>query len=147
MFSAGLLLGFSLFVEEGSGMMRVDISNAFDGACAVLQRLSRLSPQAGHYYDILLRFNKAIVKYHQQLEVDRRRFTSQYVSQIFTISDQQESNHQQAYQGPVSGQEHELMNISGRDLDVLAQACINVVDVTGNLWDDFSPGYQPLGMF
>jgi hypothetical protein len=128
-------------------MMRVDIANALDSACTVLQRFSRLSPQAGHYYGTLLHFNKAIVNYHQQLEVDRRHFTSKYVSQIFTICDQQESNHQQAYQGPVSGQEVELMDISGRDLDVLAQACINVVDVTGNLWDDFSPGFQPLEMF
>jgi hypothetical protein len=147
MFAAGLLLGFSLFVKEVTGIMRVDISNAFNSACAVLQRFSRLSPQAGHYYEILLHFNEAIIKYHQQLEVDRRRFTGKYVSQIFTIFDQQEGNHQQAYQGIVSGQEVGLINISGRDLDVLAQACIDVVDVGDNIWDDFSPSYQPTGMF
>lgn len=81
MFAAGLLLGFSMFAHVEPVP---EVDSAFQNAIAVLERLAQLSPQARHYYEILSTLADAIATRRQQLGTERRKRSSQYVSQIFT---------------------------------------------------------------
>lgn len=85
MFGAGLLLGFSLFANEPCASTRAEVEDSFSKAVNVLQHFSRLSPQAGHYHDILLNLSDAITRYREQTLAERRRESGHYVSRIFTI--------------------------------------------------------------
>ncbi|KAH8812748.1 putative C6 transcription factor, partial [Xylogone sp. PMI_703] len=82
-FAAGLVLGFSIFVE---GELRCDMEEAFASSCAVLKTLAKLSPQADHYHDLLTQLSDAISNYRRQLAVTRRRSNEQYVSQILNLN-------------------------------------------------------------
>lgn len=95
-FAAGLLLGFALFAQSGEN---VEVEEAFRNAIAVLKMIAVLSPQAGHYWDILNKFSEAIQRYKHQLKDERRRLTNEYVDQIFTI----DLSQPQGYPSPVSG--------------------------------------------
>ncbi|KAA8576839.1 hypothetical protein EYC84_006886 [Monilinia fructicola] len=81
-FSAGLVLGFSLLVE---GKARTHVNECFDHACTLLKKLARLSPQAEQYHDILCRFRTAIDLYRQQLLKAQRENNNIYVEKIMTI--------------------------------------------------------------
>lgn len=90
MFAAGLLLGFSVFVQSsGAGK---ETEEAFHYARAVLLKLSELSPQAGHYYQILTAFSDAIALHQQKLSQERKRKTDQYMDQIFTSGSDEQMN-------------------------------------------------------
>lgn len=95
-FAAGLLLGFSLFAKSGEN---AEVEEAFRNAIAVLKMIAALSPQAGHYWDILTKFSEAIQRYKHQLKDERRRLTNEYVDQIFTI----DLSQPQGYPSPISG--------------------------------------------
>ncbi|ESZ97463.1 hypothetical protein SBOR_2152 [Sclerotinia borealis F-4128] len=82
LFSAGLVLGFSLLVE---GEIPTHIHESFDRACTVLMRLARLSPQAEQYHDILCRFHTAIELYRQQLLKAQKESNNLYVEKIMTF--------------------------------------------------------------
>ncbi|TGO31215.1 hypothetical protein BPAE_0001g01110 [Botrytis paeoniae] len=82
LFSAGLVLGFSLLVE---GEAPTHIHRSFDHACTVLKKLARLSPQAEQYHDILLRFSTAINLYRQQLLKAQKESNNVYVEKLMTI--------------------------------------------------------------
>ncbi|KAK6615709.1 hypothetical protein H4I95_00861 [Botrytis cinerea] len=83
LFSAGLVLGFSLLVE---GEAPTHIHRSFDHACTVLKKLARLSPQAEQYHDILLRFSTAINLYRQQLLKTQKDSNNVYVEKLMTIA-------------------------------------------------------------
>ena len=82
MFAAGLLLGFSMFAQGSSSGKEAE--EAFHQVCAVLKKLSELSPQAGHYYEILTAFSDAINLHQRKLSDERKARASQYMDQIFT---------------------------------------------------------------
>lgn len=81
-FAAGLLLGFTAFAQENTSGKETE--EAFSQSRAVLEKLGQLSPQAGHYLDILSSLSNAINLYQQKISDDRRKMTSQYMDQIFT---------------------------------------------------------------
>ncbi|KAI9650054.1 hypothetical protein NHQ30_000067 [Ciborinia camelliae] len=81
-FSAGLVLGFSLLVEIEAP---VHVRESFNHACAVLKKFARLSPQAEQYHDILCRFHTAIELYRQQLLKAQKQSNNIYVEKIMTI--------------------------------------------------------------
>lgn len=82
MFAAGLLLGFAAFaLENDSGW---DTNEAFRQSCSTLEKLAQLSPQAGHYFEILNALSDAISISQRKRSENRRRMTSQYMDQLFT---------------------------------------------------------------
>lgn len=150
MFAAGLLLGFSLFVEESYTSTRNEIADSYNSCCAVLRRFSRLSPQAGHYYDILMNLADAISTYREQLQDEKRRTGSKYINRIFSITDRQQADEEvrqeEPYQSPISGSGGGDTVVFGHDL--ADQAFLDVNDAANlGLWDDLSLEYQPFGMF
>ena len=82
MFAAGLLLGFSLFAQGNSSGKETE--DAFHEAREVLKKIAELSPQAGHYFQILTSFSDAIASYQQKLSQEKKQKASQYMDQIFT---------------------------------------------------------------
>lgn len=95
LFSAGLVLGFSLLVEDEDWPNTRD---AFTRTRETLQKLSRLSPQAQQYYEILTRFSGAIELYKQQLLARQKPSTNPYVEQIMTFEEGAGSTDQGGYQ-------------------------------------------------
>ncbi|OAP56024.1 hypothetical protein AYL99_10176 [Fonsecaea erecta] len=81
-FAAGLVLGFSMFVQ---GESRFDMDDAFSNAREVLGNLSIHSPQAEHYYEILTGFADVIQRHRQHLSREKRRHKNKYVDQILTL--------------------------------------------------------------
>jgi hypothetical protein len=61
-----------------------EADEAFRQSRTALEKLAQLSPQAGHYSEILTALSDAIGIYQRKLCEDRRRMTSQYMDQIFT---------------------------------------------------------------
>lgn len=82
LFSAGLVLGFSLLVESEAP---THIHESFDHACIVLKKLARLSLQAEQYLDILKQFQIAIELYRQQLLKAQKESNNVYVEKLMTI--------------------------------------------------------------
>jgi hypothetical protein len=66
-FATGLVLGFSLLVENGTTNSSEDERcQAFIKSLNVLDKLKRLSPQADRYHGILTNFSQAIDAYKEQ---------------------------------------------------------------------------------
>ena len=82
MFAAGLLLGFALFAEDSTSTQAT--AEAFRRACEVLKKLAELSPQAGHYYQILSTLGSAVSSFRRKRVEDRKQLTSQFMDEIFT---------------------------------------------------------------
>jgi hypothetical protein len=141
LFAAGLLLGFSLFAKVGEN---TEVEDAFKNAITVLRMLAVLSPQAGHYTDILTKFSDAIHMYKRKIKDERRRMTNEYVDQIFTIDLAQP----QGYPSPISGNFESGLGTSNSLTDVSFPPDL----LPGNLGGDPSPNdlsldWQPFGMF
>ncbi|OCT46039.1 putative Fungal specific transcription factor [Cladophialophora carrionii] len=81
-FAAGLVLGFSMFAQGDS---RFDMDDSFSNAREVLRSLSAESPQAEHYYEILMGFADVIQRRRQHLSRGRRSSRNKYVDQILTF--------------------------------------------------------------
>ena len=64
-FAAGLVLGFSLLAPEPSNVDQ-DPKTSFMHSRQLLERLSRLSPQARRYHEILSHFGDAVERYERQ---------------------------------------------------------------------------------
>ena len=64
---------------------RSDTRAAFISAREVLRTISRLSPQAQRYLEILTSFGDAVEAYHSQLQHDRPQTNNQYLEQIFRL--------------------------------------------------------------
>lgn len=58
---------------------------AFTSAREVLRTISRLSPQAQRYHEILTSFGDALEAYRSQLHQDRPQTNHQYLEQIFRL--------------------------------------------------------------
>ncbi|KFA46121.1 hypothetical protein S40293_03774 [Stachybotrys chartarum IBT 40293] len=82
LFSAGLILGFTLFVEATPSL---EIEPALLGAIDVMKDLAKSSSQAQHYSDILSDLHDAIKKNRDRMFPPRRRTHGQYLSQIFVM--------------------------------------------------------------
>jgi hypothetical protein len=67
--------------------VRSSARDAFHRTRETLQKLSRLSPQAQQYYEILTRFSSAIELYRQQLLLHERPTDNPYVEQIMTLEE------------------------------------------------------------
>ncbi|KIW17522.1 hypothetical protein PV08_04716 [Exophiala spinifera] len=81
-FAAGLVLGFSMFAQ---GESPFDMDESFNGAREVLKKLAEHSPQAEHYYDILIGFADAIQRHRQHLSREKRRASGKYVNRILSL--------------------------------------------------------------
>lgn len=89
MFAAGLVIGFSMFVQAEP---KYEMDDSFNGAREVLKKLSNHSPQAEHYYEILTGFADAIQRHRQVLSREKRRSHNKYVNQILKIDVNQTSS-------------------------------------------------------
>ncbi|KAF4470452.1 nitrate assimilation regulatory nirA [Fusarium albosuccineum] len=78
-FAAGLVLGFEMFAKHP---VDSDIEMAFQGAKDVLTHLSKQSPQAAHYLEILASLSSAIAKRRSKESSAGR---SRYVSKILSL--------------------------------------------------------------
>lgn len=89
-FAAGLVLGFSLLIQDISNpetILSPEAEGGLHAACVVLQRFARLSAEAQHDHRVLVNFSDAIRTYKQSL-IDTRRDTSvQYIDPVFVIDD------------------------------------------------------------
>jgi hypothetical protein len=83
-FAAALVLGFSMFAHRD---IDSEVDDAFRGAITILRMLASQSAQAAHYLDITNMLESAIIQQRQQLAAQARRRRSQYVSRIFSLSD------------------------------------------------------------
>ncbi|MBE7180111.1 MAG: hypothetical protein INR71_02700 [Terriglobus roseus] len=59
------------------------MSDAFHKSSAVLQRLSSVSPQARHYFEILTNLSDAIALRQQKTADEKRRMNSRYMDNVF----------------------------------------------------------------
>lgn len=102
MFAAGLLLGFSIFAQGSAA--DEETREAFNHACAVLEELSKLSPQAGHYHQILASFADASSLYQSNLVEERKSATGRYLEQVFTSTqrDSKSSGRQSSTTYPIN---------------------------------------------
>jgi hypothetical protein len=141
LFAAGLLLGFALFAQNGES---AEVEEAFKNAIAVLRMIAVLSPQAGHYTDILTKFSDAIQHHRRQLKDERRRLTNEYVDQIFTI----DLNQPQGYPSPISGSfENGPATVNSLDGVSFPPDMLPAVSLGDPSPEDFSLDWQPFGMF
>ncbi|POR38885.1 hypothetical protein TPAR_00891 [Tolypocladium paradoxum] len=87
LFSASLVLGFSIFVDASSSgsPTSFEAEAALHGSINVIKELARTSPQAHHYLDVLTEFLGAIKKHRERMVPPRRRSSGQYLSQIFVL--------------------------------------------------------------
>ncbi|KAF2638507.1 hypothetical protein P280DRAFT_455537 [Massarina eburnea CBS 473.64] len=145
-FAAGLLLGFSLFIEEGVESTRATVADAYNSSCVVLHHFARLSPQAEHYYGILNNFADAITKYHQQLAESKRRSTGKYVYRIFSIaSEGQEGQTQSEQMDSLGHAEEDGSSIFGGagNVDEFMRLADEEDEVgLANFWNEISLGTQ-----
>lgn len=89
-FAAGLLLGFSLLVQDNSKVetiLSLEAEGGLQAACLVLQRFRRLSAEAQHDHRVLVNFSEAIKMYRQRLIATRRDTSSQFIDPVFVIDD------------------------------------------------------------
>ncbi|KAF4974589.1 hypothetical protein FZEAL_8516 [Fusarium zealandicum] len=140
-FAAGLVLGLEIFAKQS---VDSDIETAFQGAKEVLSHLSRQSPQAAHYLEILTTLSSAIAKRHSR---ERSAGRSRYVSRIFSLDlsadpaghpNQQESrwpdlvpNDSQFLPGPDETQDWAFPQLEGGDL------CLDWDSLSISQWDNF----------
>ncbi|KZL75267.1 C6 transcription factor [Colletotrichum tofieldiae] len=82
LFSAGLVLGFSL-LAPGVSQTR---GRAFHNALRVLDFLGHLSPQAAQYHRLLLSFSQAIDTFKSHSPVDHRQPRPPYVERLLSLS-------------------------------------------------------------
>ena len=64
-----------------------EVDGAFSSALAILRMLSQKSAQAAHYLEILTLLEAAVTQQRQQLAAQARQRRSQYVSRIFSLSE------------------------------------------------------------
>ncbi|KAI6354084.1 hypothetical protein MCOR25_008753 [Pyricularia grisea] len=86
-FATGLVLGFSLLVDEVKDAAgATERREAFRSSLHILGELKRLSPQAGQYFGILANFRDAIEQYRQRLVQEKREESSRdsLVDRIFS---------------------------------------------------------------
>lgn len=81
-FAAGLVLGFSLLVDDDSNS---ESHEAFRGSIQVLAFLGRLSAQAEQYHGILTSFSDAIDAYRKQLRRERNEARVPFVERILSL--------------------------------------------------------------
>jgi hypothetical protein len=80
-FATGLVLGFSLLVEDGHSFAQKRA--AFLESLHVLGELKRMSPQAEQYYNILLSFHQSIKSYRAQVDREKQRSRPMLVDRVF----------------------------------------------------------------
>ncbi|CAG8038773.1 unnamed protein product [Penicillium olsonii] len=86
-FAAALVIGFSMFAHRD---IDTEIDEAFRGAMTILRMLASQSAQAAHYLDITIMLEAAVNQQRQRLAAQARQRRSQYVSRIFSLSDDPE---------------------------------------------------------
>lgn len=64
-----------------------EIDGAFTGALSILRMLAHQSAQAAHYLEILTLLEAAVAQQRQRLAAQARQRRSQYVSRIFSLSE------------------------------------------------------------
>ncbi|KAL5869311.1 hypothetical protein ACKVWC_010057 [Pyricularia oryzae] len=118
-FATGLVLGFSLLVDEAKEAADAsERREAFRSSLHILGELKRLSPQAGQYFGILSNFRDAIEQYRQRLLQEKREVSSQgsLVDRIFSplpsISVADKYGQLQHPQQPQQQQEEQLVGLS-----------------------------------
>jgi hypothetical protein len=80
-FATGLVLGFSLLVENGHNFAQKRA--AFLKSLHVLGELKRMSPQAEQYYNILLSFHQSIKSYRAQIDREKQGSRPALVDRVF----------------------------------------------------------------
>ncbi|KAL5406760.1 hypothetical protein PMIN03_007558 [Paraphaeosphaeria minitans] len=80
-FATGLVLGFSLLVENGPSFAQKRA--AFLKSLHVLGELKRMSPQAEQYYNILMSFHQSIKSYREQLDREKQASRPTLVDRVF----------------------------------------------------------------
>ncbi|KAH8719250.1 hypothetical protein GQ44DRAFT_762120 [Phaeosphaeriaceae sp. PMI808] len=80
-FATGLVLGFSLLVEDDKNSS--ERRTAFLNSLQVLGELKRLSPRAEQYYSILSSFHLAIKAYKEQLNCEEHASRANLVDRVF----------------------------------------------------------------
>ncbi|KAH7169405.1 hypothetical protein DER46DRAFT_635317 [Fusarium sp. MPI-SDFR-AT-0072] len=91
-FSACLIMGFSLFVEASLSEKSTTFETeaALHSGIGIIRDLDRTSPQAHRYLDVLTELRNALQSYRERLVPPRRKSTGQFLSQIFVL-DQEHS--------------------------------------------------------
>ncbi|KAJ4351621.1 uncharacterized protein N0V89_006964 [Didymosphaeria variabile] len=80
-FATGLVLGFSILVEDGHSFSQKRA--AFLKSLHVLGELKRMSPQAEQYYNILMSFHQSIKSYREQLIREKQESRPTLVDRVF----------------------------------------------------------------
>lgn len=111
-FSAGLILGFSLF----TGDSRPDFQDNFAGVCEVLKRIGEANPQSRLYSEILCTFHDTIRIRRQQLSHRARRAVDQYIDQILVINVNEGADH--GGPTPITDYDNETARTSGGDVNL-----------------------------
>jgi hypothetical protein len=85
LFSAGLILGFTIFVHATRPPAGVE--TAFSASLCVMKELGRTSLQAQHYYEVLQDMHDAIKKHQERLAPPFQPSGSHFLSRIMVIEE------------------------------------------------------------
>lgn len=156
-FAAGLYLGFAIFAE---GKTVCENDAIFGKAREVLREFANWSPQAAHYYEILCDFSDEIDKSRREILRKRRKSSTAYVDEIFTLR-HEESRPEVQYSTPHSGemlsndmgtstwQEHNAVDLDQSHISEMQGTSFDVQDWTQfamQLPDGLLDDLEPLGI-
>ncbi|KAK6379064.1 hypothetical protein LTS17_006768 [Exophiala oligosperma] len=91
-FSTSLVLGFSMLIPDDSSF---DVSDAFTQSREVLHMLTKASPQAERYYDVMNSFAEAIYRHRQNRAIERRKTHQNLLMDILSLDSDEASDQQQ----------------------------------------------------
>lgn len=124
MFATGLVLGFSLLVEDAANSS--ERRTAFLKSLHVLGELRHLSPQAEQYYGILSSFHQAIKVYKERTCRKKRASRGALVDCVFLPEGTVDGNEPEAITTQLPSPEMTMQDISSADwLDSLPLDTLN----------------------
>lgn len=124
MFATGLVLGFSLLVEDLENTS--ERRTAFLKALHVLGQLKHLSPQAEQYHDILSSFHQAIKAYKERTQRKKRASRGTLVDCVFLPDGTGDVNESEAIATQLPSPEMTMQDLSAADwLDSLPLDVLN----------------------
>ena len=113
LFATGLVLGFSLLVEDATSA--TERRTAFTKSLRVLGELKHLSPQAEQYYNILSSFHQAIKAYKERIQHKKRASRGTLVDCVFLPDGIDDINEPEAGAAQLPSPEMTMQDVSSGD--------------------------------
>ncbi|KAF4334055.1 transcriptional regulatory [Fusarium beomiforme] len=138
-FSACLIMGFSLFVEASLSETSAtfEIETALHSGVNIIRDLDRTSPQAHRYLDVLTELHNALQSYRERLDPPPRKSNEQFLSQIFVLNQDKSSSSASYPNMPAFASSvvpPELVSESSGELSSILQQAAETTQGMSNTW-------------